>query len=60
MFGCGKELAWIYILAELLAALLACSIFGETLLLLCVCALYCARLVVLLLLLGLTLEEHYV
>jgi hypothetical protein len=29
VFGCGKELAWIYILAELLAALLACSIFGK-------------------------------
>ncbi|WIA41374.1 hypothetical protein OEZ86_004966 [Tetradesmus obliquus] len=28
VFGCGKELAWIYILAELLAALLACSIFA--------------------------------
>jgi hypothetical protein len=34
VFGCGKELAYIYILAELLAALLACSIFGEHVLLL--------------------------
>eukprot|EP00775_Hariotina_reticulata_P002360 gene2360-2666_t len=28
VFGCGGNLAWIYILAELLAALLACSIFA--------------------------------
>jgi hypothetical protein len=28
VFHCGANLAWIYILAELLAALLACSIFA--------------------------------
>ncbi len=28
MFKCGAELAWIYVLAELLAAVLACSIFA--------------------------------
>lgn len=28
VYKCGKEFAWIYILAELLAAVLACSIFA--------------------------------
>ena len=28
VFGCGKEVAWIYVLAELFAALCACFIFA--------------------------------